>query len=67
MSKKTENQNRAWLETKLKNYLGFDNMKAKTRSKIKDCNSYGHRKRQETIVKDIKEIISEFESNIETN
>lgn len=54
MSKKTENQNRAWLHQKVSNYLW----------KIKEQNAYGSRRKQETIVRDLKLIISEFENNI---
>ena len=51
---RTEKQNRAWLHTKLSNYLW----------KIKDQNAYGSLKKQETIYNDLKNIIKDFGSNI---
>lgn len=55
----TENQNRAWLQRKLQNYIMFCG-----RSKIKDKNSYGSRKMQKTIVRELREVVDEFEKNI---
>ncbi len=48
---KTENQIRAWLFTKLDNYLW----------KIKGKNSYGSRKKLETISGDLHKILDEFD------
>lgn len=52
--KKTDKQNRAWLLLKLTNYL----------YKIKNKNSYGSLKKQETIAKELRAIVDEFENNI---
>ena len=49
---KTENQIRAWLDLKLKNYVW----------KIKSANSYNSKKKLETIAKDLKKIIKDFKN-----
>jgi len=51
---KTENQIRAWLKTKLENYI----------YKIKGENSYGSRKRLQTIAKDLEWILDEFKKQM---
>lgn len=48
---KTEKQLRAWLHTKLNNYLW----------KIQNRNSYGSMKKLKTISKDLHEILDEFD------
>ena len=54
MNKRTEKQNRAWLETKLKNYMW----------KIKKPNAYGSLKKQQTIANELTAIVSDFDKNI---
>ena len=49
----TENQARAWLQTKLANYLRYDHIKGK--------DSYGSRKKVSTVSKDLHEILDEFD------
>jgi len=51
---KTEKQNRAWLQVKLTNFI----------YKIKNTNSYGSLKKQETLVKELQWIVDEFEKEI---
>jgi len=51
---KTEKQNRAWLQIKLTNFI----------YKIKNPNSYGSLKKQETLVKELRWIVDEFEKEI---
>lgn len=48
---RTENQIRAWLQIKIENYLW----------KIKQKNSYGSRKKLETISKDLRKILNRFD------
>jgi len=53
---KTENQLRAWLQTKLENYLW----------KIKGTNSYGSRKKLVTISQDLHRILEEYDQEIKS-
>ena len=50
MAINSENQIRAWLQTKLEGYIW----------KIKGRNSYGSRKKLETITKDLQKILDNF-------